>query len=191
MTRISGGCLLNSGPNGNINIRVEPSVSDNNEPGGTFKINVKPAFLFTTDFISEDTPIIVPDDSNTGINSQIYVTDAVAKISNITIEIFLAHGYTSDVNIQLISPEGVTIPLVSHIHGSEYTNTKFNDYAKTNINNSSLLRYNNTFRPISPLHILNGGDANGIWTLNIADDTYSNRTDALGGMLHQWGISFQ
>ena len=62
---------------------------------------------------------------------------------------------------------------------------------KTTINKTYALRYNTAFRPLSPLHILNGGDANGIWTLNVADTTYSNRSDALGGILHKWGISFQ
>jgi subtilisin-like proprotein convertase family protein len=41
------------------------------------------------------------------------------------------------------------------------------------------------------MHILNGVDANGTWTLNVADDFYTNRSDALGGTLHNWGLSFE
>jgi len=192
-TRVSGGCLLDSGPNGKINMRVGTGEQggDNNEPGGTFKLNVAPAPVLSATHLSLDTPIAVPDNSITGINSQIVVNGAVTNIVNMTIEIFLEHGYTTDVTMQLTAPDGTIIPLVANVYGSEFINTHFNDYAKQNITSASGLRYNSSFRPTAPLHVLNGINANGIWTLNIADNSNTNRSDALGGTLHKWGLSFE
>lgn len=192
-TRVSGGCLLDSGPNGNINMRVGTGEQggDNNEPGGTFDLDIAPAPVLTANHQSTDTPLMIPDNSVSGMNSQIVVSSAVTSIANMTVEVFLEHGYTTDVMMQLTAPDGTIIPLVTNIYGSEYINTRFNDYAKQNISNSSGLRYSMSYRPAFPLHILNGTDANGVWTLNVADNANTNRSDALGGILHRWGLSFE
>ncbi len=192
-TRVSGGCLLDSGPNGNINMRVGTGElgSDNNEPGGFFKLDLLPAPVLKSNYQSTDTPLLVPDNAIAGVSSQITVNSPVSAITDITVEVIVEHGYTPDVTMQLTAPDGTTIPLVANILGTEYINTEFNDYATQLINNAVGLRYNNTFRPISPMHVLNGLAASGTWTLNVADSAYTNRTDALGGTLHAWGLSFK
>jgi len=47
-----------------------------------------------------------------------------------------------------------------------------------------------TYRPDGVLHSLRGIDRAGSWRLHVTDDTYSNRSDALGGILHGWGLRF-
>ena len=192
-TRISGGCLLGSGPNGAIKIRVSTGEQggDNNEPGGTFNLDLKAAPVLTATFQSTDTPLVITDNVAAGVDSQIVVNGAVTEIANMSIEVFIAHGYTTDVALQLTAPDGTIIPLVANLYGSEYINTVFNDYAEQNISAATGLRYSRRFRPIAPLHILNGKNANGLWTLNVADNANSNRSDALGGVLHRWGLSFE
>lgn len=193
-TRTGSGCLLNSGPNGNINMRVSTGEqgSDNNEPGGFFNLSMLPARVLSSTYQSVDTPIAIPDNTPAGINSQIVVSSSViTNLSNITVELFIEHGYTQDVSVSLISPTGQAILLVAALQTSELTNVRFNDYASENVQYTSNRLYQQTFRAVEPMHVLNGSEANGIWTLNVSDGFNTNISTAFGGTLHVWGLSFE
>jgi subtilisin-like proprotein convertase family protein len=194
-TRSDGGCMLDSGANGNIRVRVSSFTgSDNNEPGGYYLLDVEPAPVIGTDYVSADTPLIIPENLLEGVSSQIIVSDATGlQVGNLTVEVVVEHGYTPDVTLTLTSPGGVEIPLAANLSDSAYTNTRFNDYAAVNINDTGVndLRFKRAFRPTAPLHLLNGLEVNGIWTLNVADDADTNISSAIGGVLQAWGMSFQ
>jgi len=193
ITRVSGGCLLDSGPNGIINMRVGKGNqgSDNNEPGGFFKIDISPAPVLTANHQSADTPIAIPDNVPAGVNSEIIVSSPITNIASMTVEVFIEHGYTPNVVFSLTAPNGTNIPLAANLSNSEYSNTHFNDYADTVLSKPATQSYNATFRPTSPLYVLNGIDPNGTWKFNVADDFDSNRSDSQGGTLHGWGLSFE
>lgn len=126
--------------------------------------------------------------------------DPVTSISNVTVELFIRHGYDSDLTIDLIAPDGVTI--VNLVEngvsitggGLGFYNTKLNDYAgRTLETGTGIYPYNSpyygAFWPRTPLHVLNGMNANGTWTLRIKDDLYTNRGGQTGEY-YAWGISF-
>ena len=106
-------------------------------------------------------------------------------IENVTINI--SHTYDSDLNIWLIAPDNTYIELSSGNGGSgnNYTNTVFSDLS-TNFISSGSAPFTGTYRPESPLYVVNNGlNPNGTWQLYILD-TYA--TDA--GILNSWSITF-
>ncbi|MFM7016417.1 MAG: proprotein convertase P-domain-containing protein [Bacteroidota bacterium] len=106
-------------------------------------------------------------------------------IENVTINI--THTYDSDLNIWLIAPDNTYIELSTGNGGggNNYTNTVFNDLS-ANFITSGNAPFAGSFRPESPLYVVNNGlNPNGTWQLYILD-SYSQ--DA--GVLNSWSITF-
>ncbi len=111
-----------------------------------------------------DIPIIVAD---TGV------------VNSIKVKVRLNHTYDGDVQMTLISPTGISIPLVTNrgSSGDNYgsgsadcsgTYTVFDDAAATAIG-AGTAPFAGSFKPESPLAAVNGASVAGMWILHVAD----------------------
>ena len=99
----------------------------------------------------------------------------------------ITHTYDSDLNIDLIAPDGTDIMLLSYVGGSgdNFTNTCFNQTTTVSIVSGSA-PFSGTYKPMNTLgNANNGQNGNGVWKLRIVD-TYPQ--DA--GNLLNWNITF-
>ncbi|MEJ2359926.1 MAG: proprotein convertase P-domain-containing protein [Gammaproteobacteria bacterium] len=200
-------CALSSDSNGSISIRVGAiSDSSNTYAGALYSLDVKPAFQLTTTYNDTSGPIAIPDPgpSNNPVSPvlvPITVSGSpVTSISDVTVEFYITHGYSSQLTIKLIAPDGTVVPLVApntvttSFYG--YIGTKLNDYAPERLDGASggieapSQPFYGVYRARLPLHVLRGMDANGTWTLSILDDQYTN-VSGQTGEYRAWGISFK
>ena len=105
----------------------------------------------------------------------------------VSVCIDITHTWDSDLNINLIAPDGTDIMLLSYVGGSDdnFTNTCFSQSAATSIV-SGTAPFTGTFKPMNTLgNANNGQDGNGTWKLRIVD-TYA----ADAGNVLSWNITF-
>ena len=110
-------------------------------------------------------------------------TDVIADV-NLTLDI--THTYDDDLDIFLISPDGVSVEIVTDIgsSGDNFTNTVFDDQAPNPIpDSSSEAPFTGTYQPEGLLADFNGGTVDGVWTLEITDDAGGDT-----GTLNSWTI---
>ncbi len=99
----------------------------------------------------------------------------------------ITHSYVGDLNILLIAPDNTYIELTTGNGGGgqNYSNTCLTDLSPNIISNGTA-PFTGSFRPESPLYVVNNGlNPNGTWQLYILD-TYPQ--DA--GILNSWSITF-
>ena len=133
----------------------------------------------------------VPDDQQNHdliINvSGLSSTTLNASLGVIQVCLDITHTYNADLNVHLISPDGIEINLFSGIGGGDdnFTNTCLNQSAPSSINTASS-PFTGTFQPQESLGNLNNStNGNGNWILRILD-TYP----ADNGTLNSWSIEF-
>jgi subtilisin-like proprotein convertase family protein len=105
----------------------------------------------------------------------------------VSVCINITHTWDSDLNINLIAPDGTDIMLLSYLGGSDdnFTNTCFSQSAATSIVSGSA-PFTGVFKPMNTIgNANNGQNGNGAWKLRIVD-TYA----ADAGNLISWNISF-
>lgn len=105
----------------------------------------------------------------------------------VTVCLNITHTWDSDLNIDLIAPDGTDIMLLSGVGGSgdNFTNTCFDQSVATSIV-SAAAPFTGTFKPMNTLgNANNGQNGNGTWKLRIVD-TYP----ADAGNLLSWSITF-
>ena len=197
----SASCFLNSGPNGVMIVRP----SSGPQGGSFFTMTVSPGAQLTAVHKDTSGPIAIQDPTaplNPVTPTEIPIVvsgDPVTSISDVTVELFIQHGATSELTIELVAPDGLTVVTLAapptnppfgltYIQGDGLYNLKLNDYASQPLNNGSA-PYMGTFRPYKPLHVLNGMNANGTWTLRIKDDVWSTYPGQ-AGTYYGWGITF-
>jgi subtilisin-like proprotein convertase family protein len=126
------------------------------------------------------------------LNSTISLGGLTSSIARITVSLHLSHTSDADLDISLIGPDGTIIDLSSD-NGATFddygldctTRTTFSDAAATSITAASA-PFSGTFRPEQALSNFVGkvgSQANGTWTLRIADDTAGGV-----GTLHCWSL---
>lgn len=99
----------------------------------------------------------------------------------------IQHGYVSQLQVQLVSPGGVTVNLFHDIgwDGSNFTNTCFEGYDNRLVFNGSA-PFTGNFRPMQSLASFNNGQSpNGTWKIRIRD----NSTPHAGSLVY-WAITF-
>jgi autotransporter-associated beta strand protein len=126
------------------------------------------------------------------LNSTISLAGLTSSIARITVSLHLSHTSDADLDISLIGPDGTIIDLSSDNGGTfdDYgldctQRTTFSDAAATLITAASA-PFSGTFRPEQALSNFVGkvgSQANGTWTLRIADDTAGGL-----GTLHCWSL---
>jgi subtilisin-like proprotein convertase family protein len=108
--------------------------------------------------------------------SQVSVTATPPTgVAQATVLVNLLHTYLGDLTITLIAPDGTGVVLMhwDGQYGDNLVNTLFTDEASVGINGQpgSAAPFTGSFQPEEPLSNLLGVDPNGLWTLEVYDDT--------------------
>ena len=122
---------------------------------------------------------VLLDGQGTGITA-----DTLRPFADMTITINILHQNIGDLVVQLDSPTGTRLALLSRVggNGDNFTGTQFNDQATTQITSGSA-PFTGTFTPREPLGQLNNELVAGNWTLNVRDQATGNP-----GLLESWTL---
>ena len=92
------------------------------------------------------------------------------NIEKVQIEVTISHTYVSDLSLWLVSPSGTAVCLSANNggNGQNYISTVFSDDASTSITAGSP-PFTGSYRPQSPLSVLNGEPVDGTWSLRVCD----------------------
>ena len=112
-------------------------------------------------YTSADTPISIPDNNSTGIESSIYVADS-ATVTEFKVTVDITHTYIGDLIVTLVAPNGATATLSNKEGGSA-----------DNIHKTWTITAEN------------GIDIHGTWKLKVSDN---GRYDT--GTLDDWKLEF-
>jgi subtilisin family serine protease/subtilisin-like proprotein convertase family protein len=134
-------------------------------------------------FGTQTDELAIPDADSTGVSSTINVTGINHPITRTTVTVTLRHPYPSDLVITLTSPDGKVITLLRNrfvaVTPGLFTLT-FDDAAGSDTVPDAAGR----IRPDEPLSGLFGDNANGPWTLSVADTTPQDTGSLVG-----WSIT--
>ena len=105
-------------------------------------------------------------------------------IGDINVELDIAHTRDSDLDVYLKGPNGTRVQLFTDVGGSgdHFTGTTLDDEAPSSIIQGSS-PFSGSFQPEGSLNSFDGVDAQGVWTLEIADDRRRQT-----GVLTGWSI---
>ncbi len=95
---------------------------------------------------------------------------STGTVVDVNVGVTLTHTYDGDLILVLIGPNGTRVTLANHRGGpsNNYTGTTFDDEAATSIA-SGAAPFSGSYRPETPLSVLDGIPVNGTWTLEITD----------------------
>ncbi len=164
---------------------------------GVARIDVYPPFCEGFNFSGRTPrslhgPIHVRDNepNGPGINGTIEISE-VGTITDVNVTITIETIRPPDIDCWLVSPWGTRVELITDRGSSlefDITEATFDDDAEVIMPIlSSYAPYTGTWKPEDPMGLarLNGEDANGIWQLNVVDDSSS----ASGGArLVSWSL---
>lgn len=138
-------------------------------------------FVSTTSYANTISVPIVDRDVTI---SRITVTDQVAFLQDVNIELSLRHDSIPDLDVFLIGPDGTRVELFSDLSSNEsnMTNTILDDEAGVRIVEGSA-PFTGRFSPEQSLENFDGLNPSGVWTLEIIDDSAS-----AAGVLLNWGL---
>ena len=142
-------------------------------------------------------PAAIPDNSTNGTNSSVLVSGLSGAIQKVTVSLYAAHPFDSDLTFQLISPDSNVVTLAAN-HGGSGQNygyacspdsyrTTFDD-AATNPIGSAYPPFVGTFQPDQPLALFSGKsgtNANGLWQLHAIDSANLGES----GVLWCWSLN--
>jgi gliding motility-associated-like protein len=141
-------------------------------------------------FFRNDSLKAIPDDDSSGVYSYINVSGVSPAALNATtvdtVCVTINHFWDADLDIYLISPDGIIMELSTDNGGgnANYTNACFSPSATTSIT-AGTAPFTGTFLPEGSFSVFNGSASNGTWRLWIVDDgTFFT------GSLAEWSIKF-
>ena len=129
-------------------------------------------------------PAVLPDNNCTvaGTTSRTFVVPFSYIVADVDIGVLVTHTYRSDLRINLISPAGTNVVVMTwtgNVQAGDNLNDLFNDEAAAAITthvaaaNDPLTPvpppYSHSFRPSALLSAFDGQDAAGTWTMTICD----------------------
>ena len=139
----------------------------------------------TPNYLSNDTPMAIPDNLPAGAASTINVPD-YKPVVGLKVRLNVTHTYDGDLTITLTPPVGAPITLYNRVpntSGNNFTDTVFDDAAATSITDGAA-PFTGTFRPSSPLSAALGINAAGLWTLKLVDAASGD-----SGTIDSWTLS--
>ncbi len=133
-------------------------------------------------FNSTNVPLTIPNNST--ITSNNTVPALAGHIIDVNVTINISHNSDNNLEIALISPTGTRIVLASRVGGTgnHFTNTEFDDSAPILIDKGTA-PFASTFHPEELLSVLYGTNPQGVWQLEINDNTLSTT-----GTLNSWSL---
>jgi len=142
-------------------------------------------------------PLPIPDGDTGGILSTVTV-NAPGWVHDLNLNLNLTHPWIHDLILELISPEGTRVRLVTQAGGVryDYVNTTFDDAAAVGIGQGLDALppggwddypgpRNTSYQPAEPLSRFNGEPATGTWTLKVVDAEKKK-----SGTLGNWALRF-
>lgn len=135
-----------------------------------------------------------PEDDTTWVDNPVTSTVTVeggpTSIGKVTVGLNLTHTYClQDVYVDIESPSGTMISLVGDQGSCEEPGSMdvlLDDDAEADINTQvAVAEIVGTYSPLEPLADFNGEDANGEWTLHVADTFVGDGT----GELVSWSLN--
>ena len=119
------------------------------------------------DSFTYTTPYPIPEQANF-LTKTIEFPTSTASVSDVNFNIDFTHAYLSDVEIELVSPQGTTVKLFNKSCGSAGGTLLLNydDSGSDFACGESALQ---TVTPFQPLAAFNGENPQGLWTLKVRD----------------------
>ncbi|MEX2141947.1 MAG: proprotein convertase P-domain-containing protein [Pirellulales bacterium] len=108
-------------------------------------------------------------------------------VADVNVSVTLSHTFDADLAIQLISPDGTTVDLLSDVggDGDNFNGTVLDDEAPTPIALGDA-PFAGRFAPLELLQAFDGQDAQGAWSLRITDNTAGDT-----GTLTAWSLTLR
>ena len=174
------------------------SILNGEDPNGVWKLEVRDNLVGQTGklqswSIAATTTLgsSVTDASTTAIPdagqvfSTLTVNSVVGPITDLNVNLSISHTRNSDLDVFLVSPNGTRVELFTDVGGQSqnFVNTTLDDQANFTINLASS-PFIGSFSPEGFLSALNGENPNGVWTLEVYDDTAGST-----GTLLNWSIT--
>ena len=138
----------------------------------------------TSGIFTSTTPIAIPENDAATIVGDQVVDDLDGEITDVNVQLDIAHSWNEDLQVTLISPSGTRIELFNAVGGSSdnFVGTILDDQATTPIGQGSA-PFTGAFVPSQSLAVLNGENPNGTWQLEVTD-TFA----ADGGVVTAWTL---
>ncbi|NNF54633.1 MAG: hypothetical protein HKN03_09365 [Acidimicrobiales bacterium] len=136
---------------------------------------------------SSQAPVQISARGRSVVRSTIEVDGFGGPVVAIGVRVDIRHSYTADLVVILENPVGERVLLVSERggEGDDFFFTTFEDQAPVPIT-AGEAPFSGRFRPEGSLETFAGGQANGTWTLLIADTA-----DQDGGELRRWDLEIE
>lgn len=130
---------------------------------------------------ASDVPVQIADQQT--VISRLYVEESFT-LADVDVLLDVTHTYAGDLDIYLIAPNGTRIELATDVGGSgdNFSGTLFDQQAPVSIVDAAA-PFAGRFRPEGSLDVLAGGDAQGLWALEITDDSPWDTGTLLGWAL--------
>jgi len=123
--------------------------------------------------------VSIPDNNTNGVSTTINVTDNIT-ISDINININIAHTFIHDLTIKVTSPSGTEVTLFErNCHSQDNIIATFDDQG-SNMNCNNIQGH---IKPVGSLSDFNGENTQGTWTLWVSDSEIGDN-----GVIVGWGV---
>lgn len=132
---------------------------------------------------SKDTPIAIPDNNLSGINSTVRIVNSVGTIANGSLLFNVTHTWDADVGAVLTDPGGNSydITIGNGSSGDNYVDTIFHPLCPPISGGAA--PFSECFAPDGDITPLLGTAAQGNWTLNVSDSANQDT-----GTLQNWAL---
>lgn len=153
------------------------------DANGDFSVNVTPVFNGSNSYNNTTSGTLnFQADCSTFLSRAFTVTDNYT-ISDLNVGLNLSHTYRGDLGVQLISPTGTIVDIITQLSGDgdDNYNLLLDDSSSNPIDNNvttdpltPLYENNRTAAPSNPLSAFNGENVNGTWTLQFCNTNFSS-----------------
>ncbi|HOZ73872.1 MAG TPA: zinc-dependent metalloprotease family protein [Flavobacterium sp.] len=156
----------------------------NSSCSGTYSdsFQFKTGVVSCNNYVSANVPLTISASGAPTVNSTVAVTGS-GVISDVNVTLALTHSWLADLTVSLIGPSGTTVELFTDACGNA------NDASATFDDEGVAIACGNNpaiagiVIPAQALSAFNGENANGTWTLRIADGANQD-----GGSLTSWNL---
>ena len=156
------------------------SVDPNLQEPNSLTVSWTPLGL-PREYAATGLPLPIQDNETTWFELNI---EDKGAIGNLNVKLNIDHGWDSDLEAFLVSPDDVRVTLFKGVGSSkdDFIDTVFDDDADQSINEGTA-PFTGTFRPESPLSALFGTELGGTWLLEIRDTA-----EYISGSLEAWSL---